>query len=106
MDKKPIEEDEVLENRLLNIAIDSSMETVMIELLKKLKIESAIWQQTKNNNCYQITFSIESDYRHELILNILNEWGIGERDGSCVSMIPCAIYNRPNQDFESESEEE
>lgn len=78
---------------LLNIAEDSSMESIMIELFKKLKIDTAVWQLSKNMKFYQITFFVESNARHELVLSTLNEWGIGQRNDSVLSMIPCAIYN-------------
>lgn len=73
----------------------------MMELLRKLKIENAFWQLSRNKNFFQITFTID-DYRHEILLNILNEWGIGERKGSTVSMVPCPLYNKPNDDDEPE----
>lgn len=78
---------------LLNISEDSSMESIMNELFKKLKIDNAVWQLTKNMKFHQITFSVESNTRRELILSTLNEWGIGQRNDSVCSMIPCAVYN-------------
>lgn len=69
----------------------------MSEILKKMKIENAIWQLSKNENFYQITFSVEVD-NHEVLLELLNKWGVGERDGSSLSMIPCPIYQKPNID--------
>lgn len=79
---------------LLNLPFDSSMESIMIELFKKLQIDNAVWQSSKNDKYYQITFFVESNTRHELVLTTLNEWGIGQRNESCMSMIPCAIYNQ------------
>lgn len=78
---------------LLNISEDSSMETIMTEMFKKLKIDNAVWQLSKSMKFHQITFFVESNARHELVLSTLNEWGIGQRNDSVCSMIPCAIYN-------------
>lgn len=93
----------VEEIRFLEIPIDSSMETIMNELIKKMRIENSVWQLSQCGAYHQVSFSIESDHRHETVLNILSAWGIGERPGSSVSMIPCAIYNRSNGDDENEA---
>lgn len=85
------------ERRSLQLSSDTAMELIMIELLKKLKIDNAFWQSSRNRHFYQITFTID-DYRQEILLNILNEWGIGEREGSTVSMVPCPLYNKPNDE--------
>lgn len=91
---------------LLNISQDASMERIMNELFRMLKIENAVWQLSKNTKFYQITFSVESNARHELVLSTFNEWGIGQRNGSCMSMIPCAIFNQPSKqdDFDPKTE--
>lgn len=73
------------------------MESIMNELFKKLKIDNAVWQLSKNGKYYQITFFVESNARQELVLSTLNEWGIGQRNDSCVSMIPCAIFNQSSK---------
>lgn len=95
------------EDKLLHIGKNSSMEQIMTELLQKLKIDNAIWHLSRNTNFYQITFAIESNFRHELVLNVLNDWGIGQRNGSSMSMIPCAIHNevpyRTETDLQTES---
>lgn len=73
------------------------MESVVLEIMKKMKVENAIWQLSKNGHFYQITFCTEVD-GHEAVLELLNKWGIGERDGSSLSIIPCPIYQKPNID--------
>lgn len=78
----------------LSISEDSSMEFIMFEILKKIKIENAIWQLSRDQHHYQITFIID-DLRRDHLWNSLNEWGIGDRKGSSVSMIPCSLYNGP-----------
>lgn len=70
------------------------MEHIMVEVLKKIKIDNAVWQLSRDQCHYQITFIID-DLRQDYLWNILNEWGIGERKESSVSMIPCSLYNGP-----------
>lgn len=84
------------DKKSLKLSTDTPMEIIMIELIKKLKIENAFWQISRDKNYYQISFTVD-DYRHEVLLNILNEWGIGDRDGTTVSMIPYALHNKPNE---------
>lgn len=82
---------------LNNLPATSTMECMMNEMLKKFSIDNAVWQLSKNTKYYQITFFVETNVCHELVLTTLNEWGIGEKNGSCVSMIPCAIYSQPTK---------
>lgn len=65
----------------------------MNELLKKFCIVNVLWQMSRDGSSHQITFSVESDHRYKHILLTLDEWGIGHRNGSSVSVIPCAVYN-------------
>lgn len=93
-------------NRLLDIASDSSMETILNELLKKFCVENSVWQMSRDGAFHQITFSVEADYRHKFVLNTLSEWGIGERKGSCVSVIPCAVYNSSSRNHDEKNEKD
>lgn len=98
--------DDMVENRFLDIPVDSSMETIIHEIFKRNKIDSAVWQLSKNQSYYQIQFTVEADYRHEIILNILNAWGIGEREGSCVSVVPCTIYSKSSHFEQNQNDNE
>lgn len=76
----------------LNIENHASMEMVMRELLKKMRIEqTAVWQTDAAGDAWQIVFSLSSEYAQERALTMLTEWGIGEREGSSVSMVPCTV---------------
>lgn len=77
----------------------------MNELFGQFKIKNAVWQLVKNGKFYQITFSVESNTYLELILATLNEWDIGQRNGSCLSMIPCAIYHQSTKNAANEQTE-
>lgn len=98
--------DDASENRFLDIPVDSSMETIMQEIFHRNKIDSAVWQLSKNQAYYQITFSVESDYRYEMLANILAAWGIGEREGSCVSVVPCTFYSKSSNSEKEKDENE
>lgn len=87
---------------LNNLPANSTMECIMNEMFKKFHIDNAVWQLSKNTKYYQITFFVETNVCHELVLTTLNEWGIGEKNGSCMSMIPCAIYSQPTKSTSNE----
>lgn len=72
------------------------MESVMRETLKSIKIVNAAWILTNKNKNYQIMFSMESSTLCEDFLRIMNEWGIGERRGTSVSLMPCTFYHKPH----------
>lgn len=79
----------------LNVENHASMETVMREILKKMRVRTAVWQNGDDGNTWQIVFSIEAGFPQERMLTMLTEWGIGERDGSVVSMMPCTVMAPP-----------
>lgn len=87
---------------LNNLPVNSTMECIMNEMFKKFNIDNAVWQLSKNTKYYQITFFVETNICHELVLTTLNEWGIGEKNGSSMSMIPCAIYSQPTKPSSNE----
>lgn len=86
---------QIYDPNYLTISSDASMERIMQEIIKKYKIDSDIWQMSRNKQYYQITFFIDTIYyRCQMVMNILKAWGIGERNGSCVSVMPCTVFNR------------
>lgn len=99
LDQKQTDDDTDVHNNngLLDIAIDSSMESIVNALLKKLNIENSVWQLSRDGAFYQITFSVDAEHRHKFVLSTLDEWGIGHRQGSCVSVVPCTVYNSPTR---------
>lgn len=78
------------------------MECIITDILAKFQIENSVWLPTQNTNFYQITFAVESDVRHELILSMLNDWGIGYRNESSVTIVPCTIQTAKHDPMESE----
>lgn len=77
------------------------METVVREILKKMRINSALWKTSDTKDSVQISLSVEAGYAQERLLNILTEWGIGERDGSSISMVDCSLV-APKQHVDDE----
>lgn len=69
------------------------MVTVLREILKKMQIKTASWQKTEMKDYYQIMFSFEAGNRQRKLQNMLNDWGIGEREGSSVTMIPGTLLH-------------
>ncbi|XP_012267637.2 uncharacterized protein LOC105692775 [Athalia rosae] len=71
-----------------------SMETVLDELLKRLKVEHVVWCKDKANLYYEVIFPIPSGDPCENCLHSLTELGIGVKMNSIVSVIPTqCTYN-------------
>lgn len=92
------------ERATLDIETTAAMETVVREILKKLRIKSALWQTSDLKDSVQISLSVEAGYMQERLLTMLTEWGIGERDGSSISMVPCSLV-APKPHVEPDREE-
>lgn len=86
----------------LDLNEDASMESVVKAILQKMKVKSALWQRSDLGDVYHIMFSVESGYTHEKMLTMLKEWGIGEREGSSVSIIPCTLLHKPMREVDAD----
>ncbi|KOC61744.1 Uncharacterized protein MJ1221 [Habropoda laboriosa] len=65
-----------------------SMETVLEELLKKLKVEHVVWYKDRKNMYYEVIFPVPAGEPCENCLHCLTEMGIGVKMNSIVSVIP------------------
>ncbi|KAI4494019.1 hypothetical protein M0802_009286 [Mischocyttarus mexicanus] len=65
-----------------------SMETVLTELLKKLKVEHVVWCKDKGNMYYEVIFPVPAGEACENCIHCLTEMGIGVKMNSIVSVIP------------------
>ncbi|XP_053980489.1 uncharacterized protein LOC128877317 [Hylaeus volcanicus] len=65
-----------------------SMETVLHELLKKLKVEHVVWCKDNGNMYYEVIFPVPAGEPCENCLHCLTEMGIGVKMNSIVSVIP------------------
>ncbi|PSN37429.1 hypothetical protein C0J52_19036 [Blattella germanica] len=62
-------------------------------VIKKMKIENAVWCAGESGRYYQVFFSVSSgDHAEEEILRHLKEMGIGNKFNSVVSVMPCTLY--------------
>lgn len=76
----------------LDIATNAPMETVVREILKKMRLlKWALLQTGYDKDYLQISVAVEAGYVQERLLTMLTEWGIGERDGSSISMVACSL---------------
>ncbi|XP_030238764.1 uncharacterized protein LOC108657658 isoform X2 [Drosophila navojoa] len=74
---------------LLDLPLDSAMEHVLQQLLRKFEITNAFWLRSEDGASYQITFTLEFNEVYENLYDALQHWGIGEREGSAVSVMNC-----------------
>jgi hypothetical protein len=81
------------------------MEKIMQMIIRKMKILNCTWLKANNENSYQITFCVESGTKCDDIIHLLSEWGIGQREGSSISIIPCTLYFDPEQEKGKEDDE-
>lgn len=79
----------------LDLPPDAFMEDVMTAIVQKKKLRRVTWQPTRNDDGHQILFSIENGNRCDDLIRLLSEWGVGEREGTSVSVLPCSLYHEP-----------
>ncbi|XP_011647717.1 uncharacterized protein LOC105433920 [Pogonomyrmex barbatus] len=65
-----------------------SMETVLEELLKKLRVEHVVWCKDKEDMYYEVIFPVPAGEPCENCIHCLTEMGIGVKMNSIVSVIP------------------
>ncbi|XP_012274266.1 uncharacterized protein LOC105696413 [Orussus abietinus] len=65
-----------------------SMETVLEELLKKLRVQHVVWCKDKEDMYYEVIFPVPAGDPCENCLHCLTEMGIGVKMNSIVSVIP------------------
>lgn len=84
----------------------SAMENVIRDIIERFHIKNSSWVRVNNGNTYQITFSLEKGVRCDDTIHMLSEFGIGQKNGSSVAIVPCTLYSeqRRSKDEEMESE--
>lgn len=92
--KIELKEGELLD-KPLGLDSTSNMVIVVREILKKMKIQTATWQKSETQDYYQIMFSIVAGNNQRKLQTMLNEWGIGVREGSSVTIIPGTLLHTP-----------
>lgn len=71
----------------------SSMEKVVREIIDKYQIKNASWVRVNSGNSYQVTFSLEKGVRCDDTIHMLSGFGIGQKEGSSIAIIPCTLYS-------------
>jgi uncharacterized hydrophobic protein (TIGR00271 family) len=71
----------------------SSMEKVVREIVDQMHIRNSSWIRLNSGNSYQVTFTLENGVRCDDTIHMLSEFGIGQKPGSSVSIIPCTLYS-------------
>lgn len=71
----------------------ASMEKVMREIIEMMLIKNSSWVRVNSGNSYQVTFSLESGVRCDDTIHMLSEFGIGQKEGSSIAIVPCTLYN-------------
>jgi uncharacterized hydrophobic protein (TIGR00271 family) len=71
----------------------SSMEKVVREIIEQMHIKNSSFRRINSGNSYQVTFSLENGVRCDDTIHMLSEFGIGQKAGSSVSIIPCTLYS-------------
>lgn len=91
------------QNCNLEIAEDSCMEVVIKEIFKKMHIDNTSWTRANDGKSWQIIFSLESNEKYESIMEKFQDWGIGDRQGSSVSVVNCNAFRSHNISSEAEA---
>lgn len=79
----------------LELPGDAYIEEIIEAIIKKKKLRRVTWLPTKNGEGHQILFNIEGGSRCDDTIRLLGEWGIGDREGTSVSVLPCTLYHEP-----------
>lgn len=69
------------------------MERVLREIIERMRIRNASWQRVNGGNSFKISFSLEKGIRCDDTIHMLSEFGIGEKEGSSIAIVPCTLYN-------------
>ncbi|XP_067003055.2 uncharacterized protein [Anabrus simplex] len=75
-----------------------ALEKALRKVLKSMNIINAMWCQTNDANFFQVIFTMEADSGCEETLQQLQEYGIGSKWSSVVSVIPCSLHYQSMDD--------
>lgn len=93
------ENDEAIE-KFFNVKIEkprldiaSPMEKIIREIIERMRIRNASWQRVNGGNSFKVSFSLEKGVRCDDTIHLLSEFGIGQRKGSSIAIVPCTLYS-------------
>ncbi|XP_068618223.1 uncharacterized protein [Battus philenor] len=81
-----------------------TMESILHELLRKLRVNQVVWTSDKLGNYFQVTFPLATGDSCETMLHCLTQLGIGVRLKSIVNVLPCSVVHSAITDDESDGE--
>ncbi|EDV59021.1 uncharacterized protein LOC6541307 [Drosophila erecta] len=93
-------------DQLLDIPLDTDQEQVVRQILRKFHIPNAVWLPSLEGNAHHISFSMDFDERYENLYEALQEFGIGDREGSAVSVVSCLAHRSYVQREDMEEQED
>lgn len=104
-------ENEEAVEKFFNVSIEkppldktTPMERVLREIIERMRIRNASWHRVNGGNSFKISFSLEKGIRCDDTIHMLSEFGIGQKEGSSIAIVPCTLYNdktRLKEDDES-----
>lgn len=104
-------ENEEAVEKFFNVSIEkppldksTPMEKVLREIIERMRIRNASWHRVNGGNSFKISFSLEKGLRCDDTIHMLSEFGIGQKEGSSIAIVPCTLYNdktRLKEDDES-----
>ncbi|XP_023031393.1 uncharacterized protein LOC6642167 isoform X1 [Drosophila willistoni] len=77
---------------LEDLPLETPQELVVRQILSKFHIENVMWSLNVEGNQYHVQFSMDYDETYELLYETLQDWGIGDREGSSISVISCLVH--------------
>ncbi|XP_043647908.1 uncharacterized protein LOC122616497 [Drosophila teissieri] len=93
-------------DELLDMPLDTDQEQVVRQILQKFHIPHAVWLPSQEGNAYHISFSMDFDERYENLYEALQEFGIGDREGSAISVVSCLAHRSYAQREDTEEQED
>ncbi|XP_039485260.1 uncharacterized protein LOC120447771 [Drosophila santomea] len=93
-------------DQLLDIPLDTDQEQVVRQILQKFHIPNAVWLPSLDGNAYHISFSMDFDEHYENLYEALQEFGIGDREGSSISVVSCLAHRSYAQREDTEEHED
>lgn len=85
---------------------NSSMEKVVREITERMHIRNVSWVKINNGNSYQVSFTLENGVRFDDTVHMLSEFGIGQREGTSVVIIPCTLYRDHSHLYRHDDDQE
>lgn len=84
--------------------IFTPMEQIIREIIRKMEITNVSWKKINSSNFYKISFCLEKGARCDETIHLLSEYGIGQKKGSSIAIVPCTLYDDKSRSKTKERE--